>query len=327
MYTSVNGGTSWVALNGSGAGPFLPSTVASGAGKVSALVVDPNHGDPVFGTLYAATSGFGVYKSINGGAGWTAGTGILPADVFITALALDPFPVGAFARLYAGTSTGKLYRSDNNGSNWTPLGTGLPGKPITAFAIRVADPTVIYAALSGAGVYYSQNSGVNWQVLDNTGLSLDVAGLAVDATLSPQTLYAATLGRGMHDFEIVPVTAPAILLQSPPGPYPFEASSSSVDVVATGGSTPRCSGPPTEAMPGSHAWPGRDVDRLLGAPRDRVEPHHPDGRRRELERGEHLAHGEPGPARSRHLRESHVDTVRLRAGGRHVDPAECDGAE
>ena len=138
--------------------------------------------------------------------------------------------------LYAGTSTGKVYRSVN-GSNWTLLSTGLPGNPITALAIRLAEPTVIYAALSGAGVYYSDDGGVNWQVLDNTGLWLDVAGLAVDATQSPQTLYAATLGRGMHDFEIVPLTAPSILLESPAGPYPFEASSSEIDVVATGLST------------------------------------------------------------------------------------------
>jgi hypothetical protein len=93
VYTSVNGGTSWVALNGSGAGPLLPSTVTSGDGKVSALVVDPNHGDPVFGTVYAATSGFGVYRSTTGGTSWIAGSGILPADQFITALALDPSPV------------------------------------------------------------------------------------------------------------------------------------------------------------------------------------------------------------------------------------------
>jgi hypothetical protein len=112
-YTRVNGG-GWSALNGG-----LPGTVTSGDGKVSALVIGPNHGDPVFGTLYAATTGFGVYKSSNGGMSWTAGTGILTPDLSITALALDPFPVGAFATLYAGNVDREAVSGDNNGANWT----------------------------------------------------------------------------------------------------------------------------------------------------------------------------------------------------------------
>ena len=74
VYTSVDGGVNWVALNGAPPGTLLPA-VTSGDGKVSAFVVDPSSGDPVFGTLYAATSGFGVYRSINGGTSWTARSG------------------------------------------------------------------------------------------------------------------------------------------------------------------------------------------------------------------------------------------------------------
>ena len=76
VHTSVDGGANWVALNGNLPAP--PRTVTSGNGHVSALVVDPNSGDPIFGTLYAATSGFGVYRSVNGGTSWTASTGLLP---------------------------------------------------------------------------------------------------------------------------------------------------------------------------------------------------------------------------------------------------------
>jgi hypothetical protein len=233
VYTSVNGGATWVALNGN-----LPTTVTSGAGAVSAIVVDPTVGDPIFGTIYAATSGFGVYKSINAGVTWTLTTGIPVADQNITALALEPLPDPGTHTLYAGTSTGLVYRSDN-GSNWG-LGItlrGLPGNPITALAIRIADPRVIYAATSGAGVYNSTNGGASWTVFDsNTGLALDVAAVAVDGTQAVPTLYAATLGRGMHDLEIVPLTgvAPDILIQTPPSPYPVEATASQITVTATG---------------------------------------------------------------------------------------------
>jgi hypothetical protein len=157
----------------------------------------------------------------------------------------------------------------------------------------MGDVTTIYAAFSGAGVYYSTNSGVDWQVLDNTGLWLDVAGLALDATQRDPTLYAATLGRGMHEFTVHTNTSLLFFLQSPPGPYPFEASTSDISVTTS------IEGGVASAFWSTNRGHVGTMTRQASAPRgpphpgaagDRVEPHHADGHRRVPERGEHLAH-------------------------------------
>ena len=214
----------------------LPGTVTSGAGKVTAIVVDPSSGDPVWGTLYAATNGFGVYRSINGGTVWTAvNTGIptVPTnDQFITSLVLEPLPAPGATTLYAGTSTGKVYRT-NNGTSWQSVSTGLPGNAITALAIRIADPRVIYATLDGAGVYYSDDGGFGWHVMNDGLTSLDLTGLAVDGTQGQHALYAASLGQGMFHLEVAGTNPPIVFIDEPSAPYPFDASASPLAVSAT----------------------------------------------------------------------------------------------
>ncbi len=233
IHTSVDGGANWMPLNGN-----LPAGVTSGNGTVSAIAI--NHGPgshPDFGDLYIASDGpaadAGVYKSTDGGTTWTKViAGIPAADRSITALALDPLPPAAIS-LYAGTSTGKVFRTDN-GSNWTSVSTGLPGKPVTALVVELADPITIYAALDGAGVYFSENGGFSWQPKPAglTGLdSLSVVGLALDATQTPHSLYAVTLGRGAYDLQLANPGAPIVLITSPESPH--TATSSPVQVAGT----------------------------------------------------------------------------------------------
>jgi hypothetical protein len=68
----------------------------------------------------------------------------------------------------------------------------------------------------------------------NTGLSsLDVTGLVVDGTRSPHTLYAATLGRGILDFQISLSGAPFVFIDLPAPPYPHPASTSPIPLSGT----------------------------------------------------------------------------------------------
>jgi hypothetical protein len=102
---------------GSGARAGRPSTPALTDPLVSALAIDPS----APATLYAGTaSGFspGVFKSINGGASWTA---IGPTTSYVNALAIDP---SAPATLYAGTGEG-VFKSTNSGGSWTAISTGV----------------------------------------------------------------------------------------------------------------------------------------------------------------------------------------------------------
>jgi photosystem II stability/assembly factor-like uncharacterized protein len=121
LFKSANGGAanSWTPMSVG----FTPSLTPS----INTLVIDPQ----IPSTLYAGTGGFGVFKSTNGGATWTASsTGIISS--LINQLALDP---GRPNVLYAATSSSRVFRTTNAGANWTPLNVGLTPPTIEALAI------------------------------------------------------------------------------------------------------------------------------------------------------------------------------------------------
>jgi hypothetical protein len=243
IYTSADGGATWTSLNGNlssmigGTVGTRGADVASGDVAVLALVVDRGAGaDPIWGTLFAATEGAGIFRGTRAAGGavtWTqVNQGITDAaDRFITALVIDPLPAGNIA-VYAGTRTGKVFKTIT-GTSWTSLSEGLPGSAVTALAFEMADPKVIYAALDGAGVYASSDGGFTWAVKNsNDGLAtLDVVGFAVDTTLSPHALYAATRGRGMHYMEMDLPGHPNPQIISPAPPYPSSSSTSPIEVT------------------------------------------------------------------------------------------------
>jgi len=222
VYRSVNGGASWTALN-----TGLPSAATTdGRSIVSAFAIDRGPGTGAWGTLYAAIaategdvcsgSRCGVFKSIDGGASWTLiDEGIsLDPDLSFSALAIDPLPP---VTVYGGTSTGKVFRFVSGDTRWRAFGTGLPGQAVTALVVKLGAPSTIYAGLDGAGVYSIQGTGSSWTALSaNAGLaSLNVAGLAFDPR-GEGTLYAATLGRGIFDYEFFAGgTTPEVSINAP----------------------------------------------------------------------------------------------------------------
>jgi hypothetical protein len=89
--------------------------------------------------IYAATSG-GIFKSIDGGSGWTsANRGLENIPVFSLAIdRLNP------ATIYAGTGGQGVFKSTNGGQSWMPASSGLTDP----FALSLAiDP---FEALKGA---------------------------------------------------------------------------------------------------------------------------------------------------------------------------------
>lgn len=70
-------------------------------------------------TLYAATHGGGMYKSVDAGAGWTACAG-QPANLNLLTLVLD-----AAGTLYAGSDAGVFVSADGC-ATWSDFNTGLP---------------------------------------------------------------------------------------------------------------------------------------------------------------------------------------------------------
>ncbi len=109
-------------------------------GGITALAVDP--GDP--DRVWAATAGFGVWKSTDGGQTWSQ-TGSQLADQNLFVLLASRVPV----RLYtvpAGSVS--VLRSDDGGATWQDWSRGLRVQSIFALVADPGDPRRIYAATS-----------------------------------------------------------------------------------------------------------------------------------------------------------------------------------
>jgi uncharacterized protein (TIGR03437 family) len=131
-------------------------------------------------TLYAATSGDGVYRSTDNGQTWTPSLGI--GAYFTLALAA----VGD--NLFAGVNFGQIFISTDGGETWEFTNTGGNGPDIRDFAAVGAN---LFAATDGGGVLVSTNGGRSWTKAANAGLSNQkVFALAVIGA----NLFAGTAG-------------------------------------------------------------------------------------------------------------------------------------
>lgn len=158
-------------------------------------------GFPAPGTsLWLATYGDGLFRSLDGGTTWaTSHIGLRASN--IRALAVHPNPLtigtgGASKYIFGGFgdssySSPALYRSVDTGTNWSPLNTGLRASNLravifdpTTAGVGAAPPfpainaaTLYAAGLSSragypidryrnAGLFKSTNGGLNWSVID-----------------------------------------------------------------------------------------------------------------------------------------------------------------
>ena len=213
LFKSTNGGAanSWTPMNNG----FTPSPTPS----ILALAIDPQNTS----TVYAGTGGFGVFKSIDGGANWTAASAGIVTNAgvpsgLINALAMDP---GRPNVLYAATSSSGVFRTINGAANWMPLNIGLTTPTNQTLAIsqtgtclhtgtnnagatgRVFDfalvancgplppavPPLIAAVLPSSRSVQVGNAATAFVTLINTGSSPAVA-----ASIAPPTGLAANFG-------------------------------------------------------------------------------------------------------------------------------------
>ncbi|HIP94009.1 MAG TPA: hypothetical protein EYH20_01565 [Leucothrix sp.] len=174
-------------------------------------------------TLYAASYGNGIYKTIDGGEHWTQinqGLGV-SGNLQVRKIVVDPNDPNV---LYAGieakqieegglnsTIQGGLFKSTDAGKHWHRIDS--PSQ-ITVWDIVIDsdNPQTIYTAVKSGydhskeetyigGVYKSINGGDTWK-RENTGLgnqnNLNVASIAISPTNS-KILYAVTTDEPFHD--------------------------------------------------------------------------------------------------------------------------------
>jgi photosystem II stability/assembly factor-like uncharacterized protein len=211
IFKSTDGATSWVAGQALDflalvIDPVTPSTIYAGIGGaqvvkstdsgksfspvdsglpqqpgclseqcfVDAMAIDP--GSP--STIYAGRQD-GVFKSTNGGGGWSAAeTGLAALKAF--ALAVDP---EVPSTVYAGTDLGAFKSVD--GTTWTHLVNVLGENRVLTLAVLPGSPSTVLVGTDG-GAFKSTDGGASWiQTISFNSVFV----FAIDPTL-PATLYA-----------------------------------------------------------------------------------------------------------------------------------------
>ncbi len=143
IFRTINGGTSWSAVNSGVKNFHIEALAASGA------------------MMYAGGYNFdgGFYVSSDFGATWNERTGA-SALKFVKAI------VRTNTSLLAGTYGMGLFRSTDEGTSWTKIDSGLTN---TAFSALLNVKGTIYAG-STSGVFVSTDDGISW-TKRSTGLT------------------------------------------------------------------------------------------------------------------------------------------------------------
>jgi photosystem II stability/assembly factor-like uncharacterized protein len=162
VFKSTNGGRAWrpVGLDGG----------------ISQLAVAPGSR-----TVYAVT-GFGLFRSRDGGASWTDLSAPLKAagTPYVRSLALSPAPGTVYAvvqRDRYGTDHQKVLQSTDGGESWRPAWVPPSGVFVGGVFTDPSDPQAVFAGTS-QGVYASADAGVTWTAGD---LRMGIFTIAAEA--------------------------------------------------------------------------------------------------------------------------------------------------
>jgi photosystem II stability/assembly factor-like uncharacterized protein len=197
IYAGTQYGGVWKTTNGQS---WNWSSVGLWGSNVYAIAIDPKNPNTVYASTYDGFEGppdsrvgYGVFKSIDGGANWLpANEGL--TNLLVRTLAVDP---ATPTTIYAGTNGSGIFKSVNGGASWAPSGTGAGRYPSTI----LVDPSItstVYASTYDVGVFRSTDYGVTWVAI-NHGLDVPTTSaqaLAIDPT-SPGELYLATFMSGV----------------------------------------------------------------------------------------------------------------------------------
>ena len=167
IYRSTDGGRTW-------------ANRSAGLPAVSANSID----GPSW-RLYAATSGQGVWRSVNGGV-WSQTTNAF-ADATVLSVAVKPDdPLTVLASTSAG-----IYRSTDGGATWASPGGPLPSSVVTAIEFSPHDSDVVAAAGSEV-VLRSSNAGASWTT--NAAPDRLFTRIAFDPSDTERIYYASNRG-------------------------------------------------------------------------------------------------------------------------------------
>ncbi|NOT33303.1 MAG: hypothetical protein HOP12_03940 [Candidatus Eisenbacteria bacterium] len=144
---------------------------------------------------YAGTDDGRVWRSSNGGTGWTEITAGLPIR-WVTRVTADPADSNVVYVTHSGFGQDEhlahVHRSTNRGASWSDIAADLPDVPANDLLVDPANPQRLFLA-TDVGVYTTANRGTTWYPL---GQGMPVQTV-FDLALEPFTrkLVAFTHGR------------------------------------------------------------------------------------------------------------------------------------
>ena len=197
-----------------------PSAASGGSrvnvtGRITEIVVDPTSPS----TIYVATAGGGVWKTVDGGVTWSPKSD-KEVSLVIGALAMAPSDPN---RLYAGTGEGNIFyfvqnfplqvsnedyhgvgvlRSSDGGDTWTHLGSAdFCGVAFYRIAVHPTNHDVLFAATTH-GLLRSQDGGATWMPMTSGLPPLSTTVIAcTDVAYHPDNVnraWCAFRGSGLY---------------------------------------------------------------------------------------------------------------------------------
>jgi photosystem II stability/assembly factor-like uncharacterized protein len=116
---------------------------------MGALAISPNYATDK--TIFAGTSGDGVFKSTDGGISWTQViTGL--TNLYVNAFAISP-NYATDKTIFAGTNGGGVSKSTNGSSSWSAMNAGLGNLYVWALALAPTTPQTLFAGTLGSSVW------------------------------------------------------------------------------------------------------------------------------------------------------------------------------
>jgi photosystem II stability/assembly factor-like uncharacterized protein len=274
VYRSTNGGVSYAPISAdltkNNTGSLLTYST------ITTLDISPR----ATNLYYAGTDDGRVWRSSNGGGGWTEITAGLP-DRWVTRVSASPGDSMVVYVTHSGfgmdEAIAHVHRSTDRGTSWTEIGGDLPDVPANDILEDPANPNRLYLA-TDVGVYTSGNLGATWYPLGQGMPAQTVFDLELHQQI--RRLAAFTHGRSIWTLDLndLPVgvepgarPAPATRLElAAPAPNPFQGGASfaldlpgpdAVDVSIFDASGRRVRSLASGPLPaGRHAlrWDGRD---------------------------------------------------------------------
>ena len=149
-------------------------------------------------TLYASSFDGEIERSNSDistlGTSWTSITpGVASSDIYD--LTVIPHSNPKESKVYAGGSRGVFSIATNTAVDDSIWNAAHSGPKIVSMAYdNTSIPTQIWAGSFDQGVFVSNDNGANWTAKNNGMNHRNILALEADTTVTPATLYAATLG-------------------------------------------------------------------------------------------------------------------------------------